>query len=323
MIQPKGKCGELHYYYILPSLPQNPPIPHTLPHMHHLDPAAVPETKGFIGERFDADAGLQYLNARYYDPKLAMFIQPDWFEVTKAGVGTNRYAYSLNDPVNLRDPGGNRSFWEAVGDLFRSKEERVEANSDRARWAVEAISQAQSQYNSGAIELEAANEIIQRERRHLKSYLDIIEKNGGNAGGLARDIVFGSMDMGVGLVGGAAAIKAGNVVLYGKNTGRVFWSGGTMTEAARIAKANGMVTVEMTRVGKVLTAATSSMLKAGVPWKAIRPAWVITSKGFAAGATGTAIAVLGKVVDPKSVWLQHELPILLRKGVQIVTQYVH
>ena len=65
-----------------------------------------PETKGFIGERFDADAGLQYLNARYYDPRLAMFIQPDWFEVTKAGVGTNRYAYSFNDPVNRHDPGG-------------------------------------------------------------------------------------------------------------------------------------------------------------------------------------------------------------------------
>ncbi len=41
-----------------------------------------PETKGFIGERFDADAGLQYLNERYYDPRLGMFIQPDWFEVT-------------------------------------------------------------------------------------------------------------------------------------------------------------------------------------------------------------------------------------------------
>ncbi len=36
-----------------------------------------------------------------------MFIQPDWFEVTKAGVGTNRYSYSFNDPVNLRDPSGN------------------------------------------------------------------------------------------------------------------------------------------------------------------------------------------------------------------------
>jgi len=60
-----------------------------------------------MGERFDAGAGLQYLNARYYDPKLGMFIQPDWFEVTMAGVGTNRYAYSFNDPVNLRDPNGN------------------------------------------------------------------------------------------------------------------------------------------------------------------------------------------------------------------------
>jgi RHS repeat-associated protein len=65
------------------------------------------ESKGFIGERFDEDAGLQYLNARYYDPELGMFIQPDWFEVTKAGVGTNRYAYAGNDPVNLGDPGGN------------------------------------------------------------------------------------------------------------------------------------------------------------------------------------------------------------------------
>ena len=47
----------------------------------------APETKGWIGERHDADAGLQYLNARYYDPELSLFLQPDWFEVTKAGVG--------------------------------------------------------------------------------------------------------------------------------------------------------------------------------------------------------------------------------------------
>ena len=68
---------------------------------------ASPETKGWIGERYDADAGLQYLNARYYDPALGLFLQPDWFEVTKPGVGTNRFSYSFNDPVNLSDPGGN------------------------------------------------------------------------------------------------------------------------------------------------------------------------------------------------------------------------
>jgi RHS repeat-associated protein len=73
-----------------------------------LAPAAL-ETKGWIGQRFDADAALQYLNARYYDPELAMFIQPDWWEVTKPGVGTNRYAYSAGDPINLSDPGGNQA----------------------------------------------------------------------------------------------------------------------------------------------------------------------------------------------------------------------
>ena len=36
-----------------------------------------------------------------------MFLQPDWFEVTAAGVGTNRYAYAGGDPVNASDPGGN------------------------------------------------------------------------------------------------------------------------------------------------------------------------------------------------------------------------
>jgi RHS repeat-associated protein len=65
------------------------------------------ESKAFVGERYDMDAGLYYLNARYMDPALGMFIQPDWWEVTEPGVGTNRYAYSFNDPVNLRDPGGN------------------------------------------------------------------------------------------------------------------------------------------------------------------------------------------------------------------------
>jgi RHS repeat-associated protein len=70
-------------------------------------PAPAGETKGWIGKRYDAGAGLQYLNARYYDPELGMFIQPDWFEVTKPGVRTNRYSYSFNDPLNLRDPGGN------------------------------------------------------------------------------------------------------------------------------------------------------------------------------------------------------------------------
>lgn len=83
----------------------------------------APETKGWIGERFDADAGLQYLNARYYDPELSLFLQPDWFEVTKAGVGTNRFSYSHNDPVNKFDPNGNQ---DAPSSMSRDEEEELE-----------------------------------------------------------------------------------------------------------------------------------------------------------------------------------------------------
>lgn len=78
-------------------------------------PGVVVEDKGWIGQRYDAEAGLQYLNARYYDPELGMFLQPDWFEVTMPGVGTNRYAYGLGDPVNLSDPGRNFAFLGLAG----------------------------------------------------------------------------------------------------------------------------------------------------------------------------------------------------------------
>ncbi|MEX0827348.1 MAG: RHS repeat-associated core domain-containing protein [Haliea sp.] len=93
----------------------------------------TPEEHGFIGERFDASTGLQYLNARYYDPDLGRFIQPDWWEVTRAGVGTNRYAYSFNDPVNLSDPSGhavckivdNQSYCERIHSSVKSARETL------------------------------------------------------------------------------------------------------------------------------------------------------------------------------------------------------
>jgi len=73
---------------------------------------SIPEEHSFIGERFDASTGLLYLNARYMDPALGRFIQPDWWEVRQPGVGTNRYAYSMNDPTNLSDRNGNLTYHE-------------------------------------------------------------------------------------------------------------------------------------------------------------------------------------------------------------------
>ena len=86
--------------------------------------AALPEAKGFIGERYDADAGLEYLNARYYDPRLGMFIQPDWWEVMQAGVGTNRYAYSFDDPVNGKDVTGHEIYDHTVSEKDKKRLEK-------------------------------------------------------------------------------------------------------------------------------------------------------------------------------------------------------
>ncbi|WP_306143142.1 RHS repeat-associated core domain-containing protein [Roseibium sp. MMSF_3412] len=73
-----------------------------------IPPLGTPrESKGWIGERDDPETGLTYLNARYYDPVLARFISPDWFPADMALVGTNRYAYGLNNPIVLKDPSGN------------------------------------------------------------------------------------------------------------------------------------------------------------------------------------------------------------------------
>jgi RHS repeat-associated protein len=56
--------------------------------------------KGCIAECPDRETGLLYLNARYLDPVLGRFISADEFDPTQPGVGTNRYAYAGNDPMN-------------------------------------------------------------------------------------------------------------------------------------------------------------------------------------------------------------------------------
>lgn len=82
-----------------------------------LNALSPPEPKGYIGERFDPETGLTYLNARYYDAVVGRFLSPDWWDPMQPGVGTNRYAYAGNDPVNASDPNGHDSFWHIDGPI--------------------------------------------------------------------------------------------------------------------------------------------------------------------------------------------------------------
>jgi len=53
------------------------------------------------------DRGLYYYGARYYDPTLGRFIQPDTI-VPEPGnpQSLNRYSYVNNNPVKYTDPSG-------------------------------------------------------------------------------------------------------------------------------------------------------------------------------------------------------------------------
>jgi RHS repeat-associated protein len=66
-----------------------------------------PQTKAYIGERYDSEDGLQYDHARYMDP-LFHFLTPDTFDPWEAGVDFNRYAYAGDDPINHSDPNGHK-----------------------------------------------------------------------------------------------------------------------------------------------------------------------------------------------------------------------
>ena len=57
----------------------------------------------FTGREFDADTGLYYYRARWYDPKVGRFISEDPIGF---GGGINQFRYVGNNPQNLTDPSG-------------------------------------------------------------------------------------------------------------------------------------------------------------------------------------------------------------------------
>src|SRR5439155_10868622 len=72
----------------------------------------------FTGQVLDAETGLYYYNARYYDPGLGRFIQADTIIPDLANPQSyNRYSYVANNPLRYVDPPGHGLLaW--IGSLF-------------------------------------------------------------------------------------------------------------------------------------------------------------------------------------------------------------
>lgn len=62
--------------------------------------------RGWIGQTKDTSTGLQYLNARYYDPAIGRFTVPDPMANLDAVGSLDRYGYGLGSPATLSDPSG-------------------------------------------------------------------------------------------------------------------------------------------------------------------------------------------------------------------------
>ena len=64
----------------------------------------------YAGYAFDAESGLYYCNARYYDAKLARFISEDSYLGDKADpLSLNLYTYCAGNPIRYTDPTGHDS----------------------------------------------------------------------------------------------------------------------------------------------------------------------------------------------------------------------
>jgi RHS repeat-associated protein len=90
-------------------------------------------SRRFTGQVLDVETGLYYYNARYYDPELGRFIQPDTIIPDFSNPQSyNRYSYVLNNPLRYNDPSGHSLKDYIVGMLGLSE---VAAKWDRDAWA--------------------------------------------------------------------------------------------------------------------------------------------------------------------------------------------
>ncbi len=67
----------------------------------------------YTGREFDFETSLYFNRARYYDPGLGRFLNPD---PKGYAAGINLYTYTHNNPFSFRDPFGLDVYWGGEGD---------------------------------------------------------------------------------------------------------------------------------------------------------------------------------------------------------------
>ena len=101
----------------------------------------------YRGYYYDAESNLYYLNARYYDPQIKRFINPDAILGANGGlVGYNMYAYCNNDPVDYSDLSGNRMVLRPEDAIVKTND-KVEKNQYEEKPYIENFKNSDGTYS--------------------------------------------------------------------------------------------------------------------------------------------------------------------------------
>jgi len=196
-----AKVEEIHYY----------PFGQT-----RLNSGSVNLHHKYTGQEEDAETGLYYYNARYYDPAIGRFISADTLVQNYSDPQTlNRYSYVRNNPLLYTDPSGH---WFGIDDLVVSVIGAVVG-------ATQAAIQGGNIYKGAAIGAAAAWVTYNTFGAATGVLADSIVGTG-QAAYVANGGLFWTAQMGGGIAGGAAggataSMMSGGDVGQGALTGGI------------------------------------------------------------------------------------------------------
>ncbi len=270
---------------------------------------------------YDTETELYYLQTRYYDPELGRFISQDSIEYAAPETinGLNLYAYCANNPVMYVDPTGN-AWWDvlawigvglviaaavvltagAAGAVIGGIAGGIIYGAAIGTLAVGAIGAASGAIGGMIYDAAVGN--------NFGTSIWTGVKAGFGIGAIAGAIIGGA-------IGGAAAYSVAGL------TNASFWTGLGKNGAQIAAKAagqHGLKTLSQTFGGKVVQSLTNIF-----GYKATKFLWISLSKTMASTVSSEFVSLFfaGKI-GLESVFYLYELPILIKRGIEIVFQFL-
>jgi len=184
----------------------------------------------YAGKVFDAESGMIYLRARYYDPSVGRFISEDTYKgQVDNPLSLNRYTYVYNNPLRFIDPTGHVAA-EGAGSFFGGSYQEL-----MLYWSDKAAAYADA--NNIADYRDAVDIVVPAE--HRAEVKTIVFQNGATRSQrTAGDVP----DLGLAVPAAGMAV-AGAIKNTGKNAANeasnLFGANGTQVTSKTVWKAKG------------------------------------------------------------------------------------